>query len=176
MGTKWRGNTGSLGLGYLILIKSANLDAEQLSAENVAAVISSCMRISMLVWCWHLFVNVGCELCSSDLVSSIVLRYFRALMLFLPCGVLTFYGQKWILISQGCQHRHTFLFIFIMLFCSCSTSFHDSSKSANRMRGDSSRFIKTSHATEAFTKLIFGSLMFARVNGLPMQSTNTPLC
>jgi len=61
MGTKWRGNTGSLGPGYLILIKSANLDAEQLSAENVAAVISSCTRISMLVWSWRMLVNLGSE-------------------------------------------------------------------------------------------------------------------
>lgn len=28
MGTKWRRNTGSLGLGYLILIGSADLDTE----------------------------------------------------------------------------------------------------------------------------------------------------
>lgn len=70
MGTKWRGNTGSLGLGYLILIKSANLDTEQQSAENVVAVIRSGMRISMLVWYWHMLVNVGGELYSLDIVSS----------------------------------------------------------------------------------------------------------
>lgn len=61
MGTKWRGNTGSLGPGYLILIKSAKLDVEQRSAENVAAVISSCLRISMLVCYWHMLVSVGSE-------------------------------------------------------------------------------------------------------------------
>lgn len=39
--------------GYLILIKSANLDAELRGAENVAAVISGCPRIRMLVcWIW----------------------------------------------------------------------------------------------------------------------------
>ncbi len=77
MGTKWRGNTGSLGPGYLILIKSANLDAEQRSAENVAAVISSCMRISMLVGYWHMLVNVGGERCALD-VSSIIWQQFSA--------------------------------------------------------------------------------------------------
>lgn len=61
MGTKWRGNTGSLGPGYLILIKSVNLDAEQQSAENVAAVISSCIRISKVVTSWHMLVNLGSE-------------------------------------------------------------------------------------------------------------------
>lgn len=61
MGTKWRGNTGSLGPGYLILIKSVNLDAEQQSAENVAAVISSYIRISKVVTSWHMLVNLGSE-------------------------------------------------------------------------------------------------------------------
>lgn len=61
MGTKWRGNTGSLGPGYLILIKSVNLDAEQQSAENVATVISSCIRISKVVTSWHMLVNLGSE-------------------------------------------------------------------------------------------------------------------
>lgn len=77
MGTKWRGNTGSLGQGYLILIKSANLDAEQRSAENVATLISSCLRISMLVCYWHMFVNVGGERCPLDVVISIIWHQFR---------------------------------------------------------------------------------------------------
>lgn len=76
MGTKWRGNTGSLSRGYLTLIKSANLDIEQRSAENVSAVISSCLRISMLVRYWHMLVNVGSEGCSLDVPGSTIWHQF----------------------------------------------------------------------------------------------------
>lgn len=47
--------------GYLILIKSANLDAELRGAENVAAVISSCLRIRMLVCYWWMSACYCCE-------------------------------------------------------------------------------------------------------------------
>lgn len=124
MGTKWRGSTGSLGPGYLILIKSANLDAQQWSAENVAAVISSCMWISMLVWHWHMLVNVGCELCCLDVVSygiSWVHReeYFKLFSPMLRKSFFSLMGKSESLSARDVKINFLFIYL-IMLFCSFS--------------------------------------------------------
>lgn len=95
----------------------------------------------MLVWCWHMFVNVGCELCSSEAVSYIILHYFSALSPIWSISFLLLLDESESLSAKGVNTN--FLFDYAVLYFCCNLG----TAPSRRTRRDSARFIKTSHAT-----------------------------
>lgn len=88
-----------------------------------------------------MFVNVGCELCSSEAVSHIILHYFSALSPIWSISFLLLLEESESLSAKGVNTN--FLFDYAVLYFCCNLG----TAPSRRTRRDSARFIKTSHAT-----------------------------
>ena len=138
MGTKWRGNTGSSESGAIW--HSSNQPAwtpNSKSAENVAAVISSCSE-NVLVWRWRSVF----ECISVDVVCSITWHQFSVILSF-GMFFLTFLWET-VDPYQPRTSRSTLSIYLITWFCSSHTflpHFY-----WRRSAGESACFIATSRA------------------------------